>query len=211
MEHITQEEFKNKLEIAVLMAFIREVNGSSFVGSVHVWNERYFYFLKAMLDQELLPESGSLKHIVDFTLTNKSEKLKEYLDYLPGMNFPVKKDEEINPMAIQNHGWILMLLDGCIEEYDKMITQNVYCKLVFKELNCFTMIIKDKHIHIQSNGSKISDFDWTILSVESSNILDVKNINFKDKHHIAYYIKNHDDFSMLSGKETNDIMEMLMY
>lgn len=211
MENKIKEELKNELEIAVLMAFIREINEIAFIGSSQIWNERYFYFLNAMLDQELLPESGSLKHIVDFTFDHKAEKLKEYLDYLPGLNFPLKKDEEINPLAIQNHGWILMLLDSCIEEYEKMMTQNVYCKLVFKELNCFTMIIKDKYIHIQSNGPKILDFDWTILSVESSNTLDIKNINFKDKQHIAYYIKNYVDFEILSGKETNDIMEMLMY
>jgi len=211
MENKIKEELKNELEIAVLMAFIREINEIAFMGSSQIWNERYFYFLNAMLDQELLPESGSLKHIVDFTFDHEAEKLKEYLDYLPGLNFPLKKDEEINPLAIQNHGWILMLLDSCIEEYEKMMTQNVYCKLVFKELNCFTMIIKDKYIHIQSNGPKILDFDWTILSVESSNTLDIKNINFKDKQHIAYYIKNYVDFEILSGKETNDIMEMLMY
>lgn len=211
MENITKEEFKNQLEIAVLMDFIRGVNEISFIGSCPTWNERYFYFLKAMLDQELIPESGSLKHIIEFTFTHKAEKLKEYLDYLPGLNYPLKKDEAIEPLAIQNHGWILMLLDSCIEEYETMMTQNVYCKLVFKELNCFTMFIKDKHIHIQSNGSRIIDFDWTILSVETSNCIDIKNINFKDKQHIVYYIRNYDDFSLLSGKETNDIMEMLMY
>ncbi len=211
MENIVQEELRNKLEIVSLMNFVKWLDEPVQNTSHVVWIYRYFYFLKCMLDEKEMPEGINLEHIVDFTFTHKAEKLKEYLSILPGMNYPIVKNERINPNAIENHAWIVMMVDGYFKEYENKINRNSCCYLTFKESNCFTFLSKDNYIHIQSNSLNILDYDWTIVSVESINGIDVKKINFKNINHISYYIKNYNDFSLLSGKEVNDIIEMIMF
>lgn len=67
------------------------------------------------------------------------------------------------------------------------------------------------NIHIQSNTRNILNYDWTIISVESENELNIKNMNLKNKQEIVYYIKNYKDLYLLDGKDTKQIMDILLF
>lgn len=213
MKPLIQHEFRNQLETAILNDFVIEINqpNQSQMNNQYIWDYRYRYFLNAISNNEILPASVELKDIVDYILENESESLFDYLRDLPGMEWPLEKNKELNPMALQNHGWLIMMFYHSDENYKRNITPKSYCKFVFKEDNCFTFSINDNYIHIQSNTSNILNYDWTIISVESENELSIKNMNLKNKQEIVYYIKNYKDLCLLDGRDTKQMMDILLF
>lgn len=210
MNKLTQQQLRNNLETAVLHNFIININKKTLNVSEEMWNDRYLYFLNMILSHEVLPHGIKLQDLVDFALINDSKKINEYLEYLPGMNLPIEKNKVIDPSALQNHGWMLLMYDSSIDEYNRIVRVNSQYKLIFKELNFFTFSIRDKYMHIRSNTSNILDFDWTIISVESETESSNKNINLKDKKYIKYYIENYEDLSHSQEQYLTTMIDMLI-
>lgn len=211
MSDLTRAEFREKLESSALMYFLITINKSIIVGSTEqVWIGRYNHLLKSILADEHLPVGISLKEIIDHVLANNSSKLKNYLEYLPGMSLKIDSNN-IDPLAVQNHSWMALMFNCGHEDYANSITSEHDYKLVFKDLNCFTFSNKDNHIHIQSNSLNILDFDWTIISVESNNDVFIKDIHFKSEKNISYYIKNYEELSLLEGSTANNMIEILLF
>lgn len=202
---------KNNIEEAMLKFFIIDISKKKSNIGEEVWNNRYLYFLTAMLGSENMPKSVELEDIVEYLEANKSEPLYEYVRNLPGMRYPLRPDEKIEEAAIHNHQWMTLMYRYSDESYNDNIERYPYCKLVFKEDNCFTFLINDNYIHIQSNTNNLLDYNWTIISTESNDEISIKKINFKNKEQIAYYIKNYEDLKFAEGDEVNQLIEMIMY
>lgn len=209
---LKQKELRNQLEKAILNDFVIYINenGSIRTNSQDIWDYRYRYFLNAIANNEILPAGVELQDMVNYLLENESTSILDYMQFLPGMKWPLEKNEELDPAVLQNHGWMTLRFYNDEEEYKRKVTPQSYCKLVFKEDNCFTLSIKDSYIHIQSNTNNILDFDWTIISTETNDAICIKNINFKNKEKIVYYIKNYKDLGLLEADKANDLIEMLM-
>jgi hypothetical protein len=213
MKSLTQSEFRSQLETAILNEFVIEVNqpNQSQMDSQSIWNGRYQLLLNAIVSNEILPASIELQDIVDYLLENESKILFEYVENLPGMDLPLEKDKELNIEAVQNHGWLSSLFYNRDGRYKISITPESYCKFVFKEDNCFTLLAKDNYIHIKSNTNNVFDYDWTILSIESEDELDVKDLSFKNKRELIYYVKNYKDLYLLDGRDTKQMMDILLF
>lgn len=213
MKSLTQSKFRNQLETAILNEFVIEVNQpfQSKMDSETLWNGRYQWLINTILSNETLPASIELQDIVDYLLENESKILFDYVENLPGMDLPLKKNKELNIEAVQNHGWLSYMFYCSDGRYKRNITPESYCKFVFKEDNCFTLLVKDNYIHIKSNTNNIFDYDWTILSIESEDELDVKNINLKNKRELIYYVKNYKDLYLLDGKDAKNMMDILLF
>jgi hypothetical protein len=212
MQHLTKEEFRNKLETSAIMYFIISINKRIQVGTTEqIWMRRYLYFLKAILTNKDLPDGVSLEELVAHVLSTNSPELKEYIEHLPGINRNLNNDEKLNPLAVQNHSWMELMFNCGHEVYEKSITNEYDYKLGFKELNCFTLISKNRYIHIESNSLNILDFDWTIISAESDNDLFNKNIHFESEKDIQYYLSNYEELSHLEGKDANTMIDILLF
>lgn len=202
---------KNNIEIAMLKFFIIAISKKTFNASEDVWDSRYMHFLSAMLGSENMPKSVELEDIVEYLEANKSESLYQYVTNLPGMRYPLRPDGKIEELAIHNHQWMTLMYKCSDESYNANIERYPYCKLVFKEDNCFTFLINDNYIHIQSNTNNLLDYNWTIISTESNDDTSIKKINFKNKEQIVYYIKNYEDLKFAEGDEVHQLIEMIMY
>lgn len=213
MEHLTKEEFKEKLELSALMYLLRIVNKpiTDKNSTSYIWHYRFVNFLNAMLSNDDIPEGSSLKEIIEFTIDNKSEKLNQYLDYLPGLRLPFGENKDFDALALQNHSWMVLMLNHGNEDYEKSITSDSDYKLTFKEQNCFTFSNKDNHLHIQSNSSNILDYKWTIISVECNNNVIIKNINFDNEADIRYYLTNYEDLAHLQNNDANTMIDILRF
>lgn len=202
---------KNNIETAMLKFFIMDINKKPFNAGEEVWAGRFMHFLSAMLGSENMPKSVELEDIVEYLEANKSESLYQYVTNLPGMKYPLRPDGKIEELAIHNHQWMTLMYKCSDELYNDNIESYPYCKLVFKKDNCFKFLINNNYIHIQSNTNNILDFNWTIISTESSDHISIKKINFKKKEQIVCYIKNYEDLKFVEGDEVHQLIEIIMY